>query len=132
MRPGDLILNQSWHWHGHANEGAGPHISMTCLDMPLTRFLGPLFAEPYGANSVPDGRPEGDGLARYGSNMRRMGSAAEAKVSPISRYPYDRTREALTGMALSVYSGPLKAPRMARTAPRLDPSRCTPSMPMVR
>ncbi len=101
MRPGDLILNQSWHWHGHANEGAGPHISMTCLDMPLTRFLGPLFAESLGASSVPGGRPEGDGLARYGANMRRMGSAAEAVVSPIARYPYDRTREALAGMARS-------------------------------
>jgi gentisate 1,2-dioxygenase len=98
MRPGDLILNQSWHWHGHANEGTGPHISMTCLDMPLTRFLGPLFAEPYGADSVPGGRPEGDGLARFGTNMRQMGSAGEAVVSPISRYPYDRTRDALAHM----------------------------------
>jgi gentisate 1,2-dioxygenase len=99
MRPGDLILNQSWHWHGHANRGGGPHISMTCLDMPLTRFLGPLFAEPYGAESVPDGRPEGDGLARYGTNMRPMGETAEAVVSPVSRYPFARTREALEQMA---------------------------------
>ncbi len=99
MRPGDLILNQSWHWHGHANEGAGPHISMTCLDMPLTRFLGPLFVESHGAATVPGGRPEGDSLARFGANMRQMGSPAETQFSPVSRYPYDRTRAALAGMA---------------------------------
>ena len=94
MRPGDLILNQSWLWHGHAHQGQGPHISMTCLDTPMVRMFGAVFGEPT-TETFPDGLPEGDGLARYGATMLPMGYQAQSKVSPLARYPYDRTREAL-------------------------------------
>jgi len=97
MRPGDLILNQSWLWHGHAHEGHGPHISMTCLDTPMLRMFGAVFGEPPVGNFC-DGMPEGDGLARYGTTMLPMGYQAQTQVSPLARYPYDRTREALAGL----------------------------------
>lgn len=98
MRPGDLILNQSWHWHGHAHEGEGPHISMTCLDIPLVKFFGATFGEPP-RDEFTDGLPEGDGLARYGASMLPMGYVAPSQVSPLSRYPYERTRESLHKLA---------------------------------
>ena len=103
MRPGDLILNQSWLWHGHAHQGAGPHISMTCLDTPIVRFFGAVFGEPP-VEDFPKGLPDGDGLARYGASMLPMGYRPEGKVSPLSRYPYERTREALDRL---VRNGPL-------------------------
>ncbi len=109
MAPGDLILNPSWTWHGHGHEGAKPHISMTCLDMPLVRFLGPVFAEPWTGNTVfPDGRPEGDCHARYGANMLPMDHAAEIPTSPIFRYPFAETRAALVqlgGAGLDIVHG---------------------------
>ncbi|HZT52573.1 MAG TPA: cupin domain-containing protein, partial [Stellaceae bacterium] len=94
MRPGDLILNQSWYMHGHVHEGDAPHVSMTCLDTPMVRFFGATFAEPPEA-SFRETRPEGDGLARFGSSMLPMDYVARSRVSPLSRYPYERTREAL-------------------------------------
>lgn len=94
MRPGDLILNQSWHLHGHVHEGDAPHVSMTCLDTPMVRFFGATFAEPP-EDKFRDARPEGDGIARFGSNMLPMDYVAPSRVSPLARYPYDRTREAL-------------------------------------
>ncbi len=102
MRPGDLILNPSWSWHGHGHDGVGPHISMTCLDMPLVRFLGPVFAEPWRGNTTfPDGRSEGDSLARYGANMLPMDHAPAAPTSPLFRYPYAETRAALARLLAS-------------------------------
>ena len=100
MAPGDLILNPSWTWHGHGHDGPGPHISMTCLDVPLVRFLGPVFAEPWTGNTVfPDGNPEGDSHARFGANMLPMDHAPTAPTSPIFRYPYSETRDALLRLA---------------------------------
>lgn len=102
MRPGDLILNPSWAWHGHGHDGVGPHISMTCLDMPLVRFLGPVFAEPWlGDTTFPDGNPEGHSLARYGANMLPMDHEPERPTSPIFRYPYGETRDALSRLLAS-------------------------------
>lgn len=100
MAPGDLILNPSWHWHGHGQEGNRPHISMTCLDVPLVRFLGPVFAEAWTGNTTfPDGPAEGDSNARYGANMLPMDRAAPSVTSPIFRYPYSETKAALAQLA---------------------------------
>lgn len=100
MAPGDLILNPSWAWHGHGHEGHHPHISMTCLDIPLVRFLGPVFAEGWKGNTMfPEGRPEGDCRARYGANMLPMDHEPQAPTSPIFRYPYSETRAALEQLA---------------------------------
>ncbi len=100
MQPGDLILNPSWHWHGHGQEGDKPHISMTCLDVPLVRFLGPVFAESWTGNTVfPDGPPEDYCHARYGANMLPMDHAPKSSSSPIFRYPYAETKSALTRLA---------------------------------
>ena len=95
MEPGDLVLNQSWHWHGHTHDGSEPHISMTCLDMPLVRFLGPLFAESYPDAEHPDTRPLGDARARYGATMLPIGNTMHNVHSPVFHYPYAETREAL-------------------------------------
>lgn len=96
MMPGDLILNPSWHWHGHGVESDKIHISMTCLDVPLVRFLGPVFAEAWTGNTrFPDGPPEGDSRARYGANMLPMDGRSPSATSPIFRYPYTETKDAL-------------------------------------
>ncbi len=97
MMAGDLILNPSWHWHGHGVESDKIHISMTCLDIPLVSFLGPIFAEAWTGNTIfPDGPPEGDSRARYGANMVPMDGRSQSATSPIFRYPYSETKDALT------------------------------------
>ena len=100
MMAGDLILNPSWHWHGHGVESDKIHISMTCLDIPLVSFLGPIFAEAWTGNTIfPDGPPEGDSRARYGANMVPMDGRSQSATSPIFRYPYSETKDALTRLS---------------------------------
>ncbi|MEC7490790.1 MAG: cupin domain-containing protein [Pseudomonadota bacterium] len=113
MVPGDLILNPSWHWHGHGQEGDKPHISMTCLDVPLVRFLGPVFAEAWTGNTVfPDGPPEGDCHARYGANMLPMNNRTQSLMSPIFRYSYEDTRDALIRLSMADEADPCHGIKM--------------------
>lgn len=47
MRPGDVVLTPSMHWHGHGHEGDDPAIWVDFLDVPLVHLLEPMFFEPY-------------------------------------------------------------------------------------
>ena len=95
MEVGDLILTPSWVWHDHGHEGDEPVIWLDGLDIPLVRYLGPVFAEPYSDAEFPAGRPAGDNMSRYGANMLPFGASRESRNSPVFHYPYTRTREAL-------------------------------------
>ena len=62
--------------------------------------MGPVFAEAWAGNTIfPDGLPEGDNLARYGANMLPMDNRSESVTSPIFRYPYSDTKDALTRLS---------------------------------
>ncbi|HXK21804.1 MAG TPA: gentisate 1,2-dioxygenase [Myxococcota bacterium] len=95
MQPGDLVLTPSWTWHDHAHPGEGPMIWLDVLDLPLLRALGPRFAEDYPAAQFPETRPPSDAESRYGANMRPVGDRFERPHSPLFRYPYERSRDAL-------------------------------------
>lgn len=99
MEPGDFIITPSWSWHDHGHEGAKPMVWLDGLDIPLVRFLGPIFAEGYGESQFPTNRPPGHSLTRYGANMRPVGDSFDKPHSPIFSYPYARTRDALTDLA---------------------------------
>jgi gentisate 1,2-dioxygenase len=43
MDPGDLIINPSWAWHDHGNEGSGDVTYLNILDVPLVAGLGCVF-----------------------------------------------------------------------------------------
>lgn len=53
MEPGDLILNPTWTWHDHHNEGVDPGIWLDVLDVPLGFSLNQPFYEPYGQDVQP-------------------------------------------------------------------------------
>jgi len=99
MEPGDFIVTPSWTWHDHAHRGEGPMIWLDVLDVPLVRFLGPRFTEDYPESQFPETRPPGDAEARYGANMRPVRDAFDRLHTPLLRYPYSRTREALDRLA---------------------------------
>ncbi len=99
MEPGDFVITPSWTWHDHAHAGPGPMIWLDVLDVPLVRFLGPRFSEDYPQRQLPETRPPGDAEARYGSNMRPLRDAFDRPHSPLHRYPYMRSREALERLA---------------------------------
>ena len=99
MHPGDFIITPSWTWHDHGNpsleEGGEPVVWLDGLDIPLVAHLDASFAENYPEDTQPISRPEGDSLARYGSNMLPVRHEVTDPTSPIFSYPYERSREAL-------------------------------------
>jgi gentisate 1,2-dioxygenase len=117
MERGDLILTPSGVWHDHGHEGDVPVVWLDGLDIPLVRYLGPVFVEPYPEERFPDGRPTGDNMARYGANMLPMGERYETANSPVFHYPYGRTREALAQLARAGDADPCHGIKMAYVNP---------------
>jgi gentisate 1,2-dioxygenase len=112
MEPGDFVITPSWTWHDHGNPGHEPVIWLDGLDIPLLRMLDAGFAEnrpdaggpatgpTTGPASEPE-RPEGDALARYGSNLRPYPEERAALAAPLFVYPYGRSRAAVLQLARS-------------------------------
>ncbi len=99
MAPGDLILTPNWAWHDHGHDGDAPMVWLDGLDIPLVRYLGPVFAEGYPDPQFPTNRPEGSSYARYGRNMRPVGDRYEGPSSPIFHYPFAASMQALESLA---------------------------------
>jgi gentisate 1,2-dioxygenase len=45
MRPGDVLLTPSWHWHSHESIGPDECFWVDVLDVPLVHLLEPMFFE---------------------------------------------------------------------------------------
>lgn len=95
MHPGDFIITPSWTWHDHGNAASEPVVWLDGLDIPLVRFFDCGFQENDVQDSQPLTRPEGDALARYGSNLLPLDYAPQSLSSPLFAYPYARTRDTL-------------------------------------
>ncbi len=100
MRRGDFIITPAWTFHDHGNEGDEPVIWLDGLDIPMVDFLGAGFQERGGTDVQAVARPEGDALARYGSNMLPMDFDPRPRdPTRMFVYPYTQTRRALDGIA---------------------------------
>lgn len=118
MRYGDFIITPSWAWHDHGSAaGDEPTVWLDGLDIPLVRLLGASFAEPGGADVQAVSRPEGDALARFGSGLLPVDWRPGGLNSPVFRYPWDRTREALDALARAGDWDPFHGLRMRYVNP---------------
>jgi len=95
MHPGDFILTPGWTYHDHGNPGDGPMVWLDGLDIPIVNLFDASFAEHYPGEVQPNTIPDGDSLARYGTNMLPVDYSPASLASPIFNYPYSRSREAL-------------------------------------
>jgi gentisate 1,2-dioxygenase len=96
MHPGDFIITPSWTFHDHGNPGTLPVIWLDGLDIPMVRFFDAGFAERHAQESQPIIKPEGDALARYGTNLLPLEyRPASSGATPVFSYPYQRSRDAL-------------------------------------
>jgi gentisate 1,2-dioxygenase len=95
MSPGDFILTPAWTWHDHGKETEGPMIWLDGLDIPLVGYLGATFSEDFAKQRYPETRPAEDSQARYGSGLLPLDPVVPRHNSPVLRYPYERTRQAL-------------------------------------
>lgn len=99
MHPGDFVITPSWTWHDHGNNGDGPMVWLDVLDIHMLKLFEASFREGSAGDDARDEeRPQGDSLARYGSNLLPVESDWRRASSPVFNYPYDRTREALERM----------------------------------
>ncbi len=98
MEVGDFVITPSGAWHDHGNKTANPMFWLDGLDIPLVQFLDASFLEHGVDDEQPISRPQGDALARYGSNMLPVDHARRGATTPIFNYPYARSREALEQM----------------------------------
>ena len=98
MEAGDFVITPSGAWHDHGNQTKEPMFWLDGLDIPLIQFLDASFLEHLDEDEQPISRPEGDALARYGSNMLPIDQKRTSATSPIFNYPYQRSREALEVM----------------------------------
>ena len=100
MRRGDFIITPAWTWHDHGNLGEQPVVWLDGLDIPIVRFLDAGFAEKGEARSQQALRPEGDALARYGSNMVPVDyRPAPAEPTRVFVYPFETTRASLQAIS---------------------------------
>ena len=99
MYPGDFVTTPGWTWHDHGNLGSQPVIWLDGLDTAFANMFGAQFREDYPEESQPVSLPQGDALARYGSNLLPIDYRVTGAASPILCYPYARTREALERLA---------------------------------
>ena len=99
MSPGDFIVTQNWTWHDHGNIGHEPVVWMDGLDSAFTRFFGATFREDYPAETQPLYSPEGSSAAAFGASLLPVDTKPGDGPSPLLRYPFDRTREALAHLA---------------------------------
>ncbi|MDR0457750.1 MAG: gentisate 1,2-dioxygenase [Burkholderiaceae bacterium] len=96
MAPGDYIITPSWTWHDHGNAKDGePVVWLDGLDAPLLLQLDACFREDYPEAEQPVRHTDGYSLVRYGYNMVPVRHKAKKTDSPILKYPYERSREAL-------------------------------------
>ena len=100
MRRGDFIVTPAWTWHDHGNLGQEPVVWLDGLDIPIVRFLDAGFAEKSGDEFQAVARPEGDALARYGSNMVPVDfQQRPADPTRVFVYPWARTLATLRAIA---------------------------------
>jgi gentisate 1,2-dioxygenase len=100
MHRGDFIITPAWTWHDHGNLGDQPVVWLDGLDIPLVRFFDTSFAEHSEQAMQQSSRPEGDALARYGSNMLPVDFQQKSSdPTKVFVYPYAQTRAALSAIA---------------------------------
>jgi gentisate 1,2-dioxygenase len=96
MEPGDLILTPQWTWHDHNNYGDEPMVWFDGLDLPLVATLESIFFENHPEDNQPvRGHNLSQQLLAHGPGLAAAGAAADRPYSPLLRYPYAETAQAL-------------------------------------
>jgi gentisate 1,2-dioxygenase len=74
MGPGDLIINPSWAWHDHGNDGKDEIIYLNVLDVPLATLLGCVFYDH-------DYAKEGDSDKQFQSVRKPVNASSDLYAS---------------------------------------------------
>jgi gentisate 1,2-dioxygenase len=116
----DLVLTPSWTWHDHGNDGtSGPCIWQDGLDIPLINMLEANFFEVYPEPRQTPTRPiEASYLAYGGPSLLPTWDQWTKPYSPLMRYPWEPTYEALCRQARESAGSPWDGVLMEYVNPR--------------
>jgi gentisate 1,2-dioxygenase len=116
----DLVLTPSWTWHDHGNEGtSGPTIWQDGLDIPLVNALEVNFFEVYPGERQTPTRPVNASYLEYGGNgLCPTWDHWTKPYSPLTKYPWEPTYEALRRAAREQAGSPYDAVLMEYVNPR--------------
>jgi len=96
MAPGDLVLTPGWTWHDHRNDGDEPMLWLDGLDVPFVQGMNAQFYEDFpGKQLQPLTQGEDASTHRYRAGMVPYGARPQHRHSPLTKYPYVQTLEAL-------------------------------------
>lgn len=101
MKPGDFVLTPNWTWHDHGNESDVPVMWLDGLDIPLVSYLNAIFYEEFEAERQPVLKPLNDSVHRFAGSLLPTHERRITAHSPLLNYTWERTREALAGVAAS-------------------------------
>jgi len=116
----DLVLTPNWTWHDHGNEGtSGPCIWQDGLDIPLINALEANFFEGLPAGrQTPTRAIDASYLAWGGSGLAPTWESWQKPYSPLMKYPWEPTYEALQGQAQAGAGSPWDGVLMEYVNPR--------------
>lgn len=104
MEPGDLVINPSWAWHDHGNEGPAEITYLNVLDIPLVETLGAIFYEhgefENGAAEVSKPVNASERLFARGGLLPRIAATqgSNGSLNPQLVYKWDYARECLENL----------------------------------
>ena len=105
MKPGDLLTQPSWTWHGTTNGGCEPAIWFTAMDTTLMQFLDNWLNERYPESfSQPITKPDGYHMKRLGA--LRSNSALDGPGPFPVKYPWSDTYSCLQELSASASDDP--------------------------
>lgn len=101
MRPGDVLLTPSWHWHSHEAVGPDECFWIDVLDVPLVHLLEPMFFEhhPERCEPVRENVQSCPLAFRWEDSLRRL-DAAPASPDGMSEREIELGAPALKTMAV--------------------------------
>ena len=95
MEPGDLILTPNWAWHEHVNCGRTRVVWLDALDLPLSAYLGAIFADGADNYHAQANSPAIADAAYAQAGVTPDIASAAPSHSPMFRYPWPGVRAAL-------------------------------------
>lgn len=102
MGPGDLVINPSWAWHDHGNEGSEEITYLNVLDIPLVERLGAIFYEhrdfEEGTTDTSTSVNVSERLFARGGLLPKIAAGGSNGSNPQLVYKWDYARECLEGM----------------------------------
>lgn len=105
MEEGDLVLTPGGEWHDHGHDGEGPVIWLDALDLPLFVYLEGSYAVE-GPLQAQRNRPDASEVEYRAAGLApSRSSAPAARRYPMMRYPWKRTRAALSEMLAHASDG---------------------------